>query len=1129
MDKYEYKIRSDEIKSLIEEKAYAQAAEIADTIDWRRVKSVRMLCTISDLYKVNRRFEDAKNMLLLAYDKRPGGKSICYSLCEICIKTGEFVQALKYCDEFIKAAPKDSGRYILKYKLYEAQDVSLEERISVLEELKKRDYREKWAYELAYLYHRVGLATRCVEECDELILWFGDGKYVVKAMELKMLHQPLTPSQQAVYDRRFDTYEEAVPAEENGEADIYGDQTVYDESGNYYPQEAYPYETYEEEGQYYGGEQDEGFEQEDLGETEIQVKTMDVGKYNTINLQEELAAGLQEVLGGEEAETPRESDGAFYGDASAEEGQEDWRETEETEVFFGETGEMERLETADTENQIPEAEQFTEKDLPEEIGTVNTREGGNRADGEEKNEVSPNDSAEAAAALSQEADGQMSLVLPGEAAVEKQITGQMNIEDILEEWERTKKESEEKRKEEVRERVLRQTGPMFTEFEAAVRDDLLEQLEGGQGGTADVREERRGGGAGRKDSQADAPGEEKAAESGTGYLETAERQGTVSADGAVYESEGPNSAADSDEAVMAYSEKDGSQAWISGETSAFREDAEIPEEGQYGETASGWDSMEEGHETAGWEYAESTGYEESAEGLPVEDVYEDPETYAEDPEGAGWEYAEGTGYEESAEGLPVEDVYEDPETYAEDPEGAGWEYAESAGYEEGAEGLSVEDVYEDPETYAEDPEGAGWEYAESTGYEEYAGGLSAEEAYEDPETYAEGPEGADWDYAAGSGYEEDAAEEEETGEEQERYIEEDGPVDWDFTEESDSQETPSETEETPGDPVTDRELAEEWDEQSVSSEALDYMEALEQLEDLEDAEEAAAAVKTEEGTERTRPGKEETAGEGTEAAKGSGKTALEHDRARVRSLSREEKELFAPFIQSRQSREQLVKALDGISMAAYTGNVIITGEEGMDTLTLARNMIREVSMTDRNFSGRVAKISGQGLNQKDVRETLDQLHNGALIIQKASGMNTRTAGMLHSALQQEKFGIIVILEDTKKAIQKLFLGTPELFGDFTARMDLEALSNDVLVSFGRRYAREKEYSIDDLGVLALHTRIEECQTIDHVVTVIEVKQIVDEAIRHASRKTLGHFLDILLARRYDDEDMIILTEKDFVA
>ena len=283
--------------------------------------------------------------------------------------------------------------------------------------------------------------------------------------------------------------------------------------------------------------------------------------------------------------------------------------------------------------------------------------------------------------------------------------------------------------------------------------------------------------------------------------------------------------------------------------------------------------------------------------------------------------------------------------------------------------------------------------------------------------------------------------------------------------------------------------------------------------------------------EDSKAGKEKKAG----AVKGSGskqkenRSVPERERAKVRSLTREEKELFAPFIQNRQSREQLVKALDGISMAAYTGNVVITGEEGMDTLTLAKNMIREVRMTDSNFSGKVAKITGVGMNRKNVRETLEEFHNGALIIQKASGMDNKTAGMLHISLQQEKFGIIVIMEDTRKAIQKLFLGTPQLFGDFTARVDLEALSNDTLVSFGRRYAREKEYSIDDLGMLALHTRIEESQTIDHVVTVIEVKQIVDDAIRRANRKTIGHFFDILLARRYDDEDMIILTEKDFVA
>ena len=255
---------------------------------------------------------------------------------------------------------------------------------------------------------------------------------------------------------------------------------------------------------------------------------------------------------------------------------------------------------------------------------------------------------------------------------------------------------------------------------------------------------------------------------------------------------------------------------------------------------------------------------------------------------------------------------------------------------------------------------------------------------------------------------------------------------------------------------------------------------------------------------------------------------VERDRAKIRNLTREEKELYASFIQSKSAREQLVKAIDGISMAPYTGNVIITGEEGMDTLTLAKNMIREVQMTDSNFSGKVAKISGQALNRKNVEETLDHLKNGALIIQKAAGMSGETAKALHKALQKEARGIIVILEDTKKAVDKLLEGQKELSECFPCRMDVEALSNDTLVAFGRKYAREMEYSIDELGILALHTRIEDMQTIDHVVTAMEVKDIVDEAIRHANRKTLGHFLDILFARRYDDEDMIILTEKDFV-
>ena len=255
---------------------------------------------------------------------------------------------------------------------------------------------------------------------------------------------------------------------------------------------------------------------------------------------------------------------------------------------------------------------------------------------------------------------------------------------------------------------------------------------------------------------------------------------------------------------------------------------------------------------------------------------------------------------------------------------------------------------------------------------------------------------------------------------------------------------------------------------------------------------------------------------------------MERDKAKVRSLTREEKELYAPFIQSRSSREGLVKAIDNISMAAYTGNIIVTGDEGMDTITLAKNMIREVQMTDSNFSGKVAKISGEGLNGKNLQETLERLKSGALIVQKASGMNPETAVALHKVLQQDSLGIIIVLEDTKKAINKFLAKNTELAECFTARVDVEALSNDTLVAFGRQYAREMEYSIDELGVLALHTRIEELQTIDHAVTVVEVKEIVDEAIRHANRKTLGHFFDILFAKRYDDEDMIILTEKDFV-
>lgn len=921
MDKSEYKLRAEEIKDLISRGEYAQAAEIADTIDWRRVKSVMMLCTISDLYKINRRYEDARDMLLLAYERRPGGRTICYSLCELSIKMEEYVQAIEYYKEFVQVAPKDPGRYILQYKLYEAQDVSLEERIAVLEELKKRDYREKWAYELAYLYHRVGLAARCVEECDELILWFGEGKYVIKAMELKMLHQPLTPEQQEKYDHRFDAPGSHIPSQNSVQDNEYSGNESYEQSyakdGSYDQEQGYAQDGSYDQNQSYV--QDSGYDQV-TGDTQIydpvqpaqqetptqpvqddydiHVKTMDVGQYNTINLQAELAAGLREVLGeepkGDTAKATSDSitrsivapmmdsdteslDYPEIAEVSEDDLEPETEQIEGSEVFFGETGEIGDL------SQVPEVE--TEEILPEEPASLKKQDvvpelSEAEVEPEATTPVEP--PKELANVLAQESDGQISLVMPEAESIEKQITGQMNIEDILAEWERKKKENLEKREEEVRQHVLQQTGAMFTEFEQAVRDGLLEKLE-----------------------------KEKA----------------VDAD-----------------------------------------------------TVTDTDEVEELEEIA--------DVNDETEKAPAEVSEEEPEREPADTDIVDTE--------------EVEELEEEP---------AVAEYEEESATEEPDAVVDME--------------------------------VTQEPAAEIPEV----PE-------------ETTAEIEEA-----------------------SEETTAETEEASEESVAEAE---------------------------EEPEEAVEEVHEDEQPQTPEP------------------PVVERDKAKVRALTREERELYAPFIQSKSAREQLVKAIDNISLAAYTGNVIITGEEGMDTLSLAKNMIREIQATDSNFSGKVAKISGHALNKKDAAETLNRLQNGALIICKASEMNSKTVDTMYKALQQENQGIVIILEDTRKEIDRFLEKYEKLQESFTSRMDVEALSNDTLVAFGRQYAREREYSIDELGVLALHTRIEDMQTIDHVVTVVDVKEIVDGAIAHANKKTLKHFFDVLFAKRYDDEDMIILTEKDFV-
>ena len=865
MDKYEYKVRADEIKTLIAEGEFAEAVKIADTIDWRRVRSVMMLCTISDLYKINRRYQESKDILLLAYEKHPTGRLIVYSLCELSIKMEEYVQAIEYYKEFVQIAPKDTGRYILQYRLYEAQDVSLEERIAVLEEFKKRDYREKWAYELAYLYHRIGLSTKCVEECDEMFLWFGEGKYVIKALELKALHEPLSADQQQRYDawiQERDAEQETEESEAEEEESVSGDDEIDGELRGADAEE----------------EPEEELSVEDAPTMELpEVKTVDVGQYNTINLQMALAESMKEILEEEpvneeepdaevvETEEPVEEevaeDTADIGTQPADE-QDSVEEETDSEPSIAESiiapllQETEELPaTEEVESALKEApvvpfpakkqeepvmaEEEIEAAAPvkplvmetdelEEIGTQIPGEKTAAFDAQQIMQQIRQEMVKPSAydnILSQEYDGQISLVVPDAERVEKQITGQLSIDDIMAEWEEMKKSNEQKRMEDVRQHILAQTGSLFANFDEATKNGLLEELE---------------------------------------------------------------------KAFMA----------------AIMKEAKKP---------------------------------------PIKKVI-----------------------------LPEDMPEEEPA-----PKKTAVKYKEKPEQTESAESIEDSDEVEELEEIQEP----------------------------------------------------DIAIEEE-----------------------------------PAEPVT---------EEAVESEEADI-----------------EAENTESG--------------------------------RDRELTKEEQELFGQFVHHRKSKRQLVHTLDNMSLAACTGNVVITGEEEITTLTLAKTLIREMQYNDNNFSGKVAKISGQVLNKKDVAETFAKLDNGALIIEKASAMKAETVTKMIKVLEKDNMGLLLLMIDTKEKINQLLTEHTALSNNFNLRVDIEPLDDEALVAYAKQYAEEMEYSIDEFGVLALHTRISEKQTSDHEVSLAEIRELVDEAIYYANKKTPGHFMDILFAKRYDEEDMIILREKDFM-
>ena len=1078
MDKYEYRVRAEEINALIEKREYGEAVKIADTIDWRRVKSVTMLCKVSELYKMNRRYEDSKEILLLAYDRQPGSRKIVYSLCELCIKLEELVLAIEYYKEFVQIAPKDTGRFILQYRLYEAQDVSLEERIAVLEEYKKRDYREKWAYELAYLYHRIGLATRCVEECDELILWFGEGKYVIKAMELKMLHVPLTPTQREKYDKRFqssanayvvkNTEEEQTPSVKEEKESVQEEikepvtmdtipsmpiQIKSVEPSNAptmrIPSKSVNQELELEEQEEEEETQEQDFDPENISidmpviplaktpdDLDIHVKTMDMGEYNTINLQRELAKNLAKVMEQEDMEAsdatkalPVDSINDYTNVSISGESEEGKEYAIPSPIDTAITKEV-VSEVVKALGPIEHTEPITEEDLLNSL-----RE-------QEAAEALPEERLFQEEGIAQQAyEESADTAEPEEEMVDEQITGQLSFDDIMAEWEETRKANEAKRLEEMRQKVLKQTGPMFKDFDAAAKASVQADLDL-IAPSLNVFNEQEA--------------EEEAIINNPGYLMDEEAEDSSEYENEIVE-ELESFSTSYEESVRE------PETFTTGYEEPVR-DHDVSAAG-YGQTIENQEAFQTGYE-------EQTVQEENL-AAEYEKPAVEPVTHP-----TLFNTAEIYGLEEKLLSSLAEQ-----------------EEAADDGVEELEEIQEMQSVNEEPErsSFASvaEPERENFFVPFEEPEEESSFVPFKEQEKESPFVPFEEQEKE----SSFVPFEES---------EEESPMGNDAPV-------------IEEVKEEPPRPGTH---TEEFD-KSLEKMVMDAL--------AESEKKAVSPLKADTGfiitdlSEEPEPQKVET-------PKISSATREKQKTLPIRrSLTRDEKEMFGSIAQTKQVQEEVANAIDNISLSPCIGNVLVTGEKGTGTLTVAKNLVKVLSVHYDSFSGKVAKITGEILNSKSIESTLNNLSNGALIVEQAGKLDDMTLLSLGEYLKKKRDGgILVIMEDTKRELDNLLLkaNMPRQF--FDLRIDIAALDNNGLVNYGKEYANEKEYSIDDMGILALYTRISEMQTNDHAVTVDEVRGIVDEAIKNAERKNISHFMDVLLAKRYDDEDMIVLREKDFL-
>ena len=1059
MDKYEYRVKTEQMLSYMDKKAYKKAMEIADTIDWRRVKNASMLCSVSEIYENNGEYQKSRDVLFVAYDRSPGSRKIIYRLGILALKMNDINEATDCYEEFVQLAPKDPNQFILKYKILRAQKAPLSQQIEALVNFKKSEYVEKWAFELAKLYHEAGMTAECLEECDDLILWFSEGKYVYQAMELKMRYKPLTPAQQEKYRQRSEE------------------------------------------------------------------KNSRFGKIATIRRELPPEAKLQSEkdIDSEVAETePAEEQQEVISEKVHKSGKKSVNEGNEEDV---------------KENHV--------KRSSSEVRRMGTQEafikaaGSKFAEEPEKKGVTGDTIANAFVSGVEVANKKAGIEEPNRRKSNlSQKTGTMKIEEILQNWEAQQREAArtiEAEKERYKEEKQKKVGQDTVQILSADIQKLLDELEGKESEKDDLMFEM-------PEEEAT---EELTSEEIDDLLEEPEEEpefenkaDLVEALFVLDEEE------DLDEIVDEEEFDDADEPYeIDEDFLESDEELDLMEEDEEDFELSELEEDEEDLELSEWEEGEEdlelSELEEDGEELELSELEEDEEDFElseleEDEE--DFELSELEDEEEEFE-LDETDEEEfvleenDEEDLEEDEFDADYE-VEDDFFEDEAETDFPEDEEDDfienptpmeePdeddeddfEDYEEDSEDEDDEYEEELDFDEDEEDLD----FEEEEDYEEEPDfEEEEDYEEESDFEEEEDYEEESDFEEEEDYEEEP----DFEEEEDYEEEPDFEEEEVYEEETDFDEYPEEEYEELEEEIEEEEEPIEEIEEIEDTQ---SMIKRSPGGVVLDTGFVVQGRYDLEAQSEIGLKA---------GLTEEQKKLFSYFVPVRGMSEQIVDVLEADKRCkkrfgtSRTGNIVIVGRKGTGKTVLAVDVVKAIQKARKIKHGKVAIVTGEALNKKDVSDVVDKLHGGALIIERAGRMNSRTVRELNELMEEQTGELLFVLEEQRKPLDKLMNANPAFKKKFTSRLELPVFINDELVTFGQTYAKENGYRIDEMGILALYSKIDMMQKEDHAVTVAEVKDVMDAAIAHSQKANVKHLVKRVFKKGTDESDRIILKEDDF--